>query len=201
MRHVLLGVVLSVVGSACGQTPVSPVTKLLAPATTGSGSGRLAVLEETVAKYNLTTSEREIGVSWLFEPGGYLDSAVSTGGVSARQALQATPTLDVLNWIRTNVKRADTVQSNWDECAMLWWIWKNDNVNITPGNKPAEAAAWVTTLQGWDASLTPAAIQRATDAGTSITLTTEAGGTTSQPLGQNRTSQKNLIAKVVGVLQ
>lgn len=153
-----------------------------------------------MAKYNLTTAERDIAVSWLFESGGYLDAAVNTSGVSARQALTATPTLDVLTWIRTNTKGAAVAQSDWNECAMLWWIWKNENANVTPGNKPAEAATWVATLQAWDATLTPAAIQRATDAGTSIVLTTEAGGTITQPLGQNRQSQNNLIAKVLGVL-
>ena len=57
-------------------------------------------------QYNLTGPEQEIVVSWLFEQVGYLDVAVNNLSVSARQALVATPTLDVTVWIRTNSNQA-----------------------------------------------------------------------------------------------
>ena len=153
-----------------------------------------------MASYTLAQPESDIVVSWLFEPFGYLDSSINLAGVSAREALVALPVLDVAVWIRTNARRADVGEDDWIGCGMVWWIWKNHQVNITPPTRPPETASWVTLLQVWDASLTPAAIQRGTDAGTTYTLHREDGSTFTQPLGQNRQHQKNLIGKVLGVL-
>ena len=53
-------------------------------------------------RIDLTIEQRQVLVSWLYEPNGYLDY-VSVGlGQSARDALVATPTLDLIQWKRDN---------------------------------------------------------------------------------------------------
>lgn len=109
--------------------------------------------EASMARYTLTQSQREVLVSWLFEPGGYLDAAVNDAGQSARQALAADPNLDVTVWIRTNTKGADVAQSDWDACAMVWWIWKHENINIRPQDLPPETPIWLALLDEWSQSI------------------------------------------------
>jgi hypothetical protein len=156
-----------------------------------------------MARYNLNANEVSILTSWLFEEGGYLDSAINASGVSARQARAATPSLDVTAWIRTNSKGAATSQDNWDDCAMVWWMRANDNVNVTPQTVPAEKAAWVTKLQGWDASIADAFIKvsQAARDGQNVPITTENGTTTNRPAGQQLVQQRSLFGKVIPVLQ
>ena len=152
-------------------------------------------------QYNLATPEEQIVVSWLFEPFGYLDSQVNTDGVSARAALTADPALDVTQWTRNNTPGADVDLEGWTGCAMVWWIWKNDQVNVTPPSRPPETPDWIALLTQWDASLSTGAIQRAVDAGVQHTIVREDGTTLTQPTGQNRQHQKNMVGKVLGVLQ
>jgi len=102
-----------------------------------------------MAKYTLTTDEKRVLTSWLYEPNGYLDSAVNSSGVSARQALSANSSLNVTEWIRSNIKHSNTIQSNWDECSMCWWLLVSDNVNITQQTKPAEYNTWKAILLRW----------------------------------------------------
>ena len=132
-----------------------------------------------MARYTFNTNESRIVTSWLYEPSGYLDQAVNASGVSARQALAQNANLDVTQWIRTNTKGSGTAQSDWDECAMVWWMRASSGVNITSQNVPAEKAAWIATLTEWDVSIT-AAFDRASEAirnGQTVTLATATGGT------------------------
>jgi hypothetical protein len=156
-----------------------------------------------MARYNLNTNEASILTSWLFEQQGYLDSAVNNLGVSARQARLASPTLDITTWIRTNVKGAFTDQSNWDECAMIWWMRANDNVNLNVNQLPPEKAAWISKIQQWDQSIVDAFVrvsQQARD-GNTVTITAENGTTTQRPAGQQLVQQRSLFSKVLPVLQ
>ncbi len=96
--------------------------------------------------YNLAAPEEEVVVTWLFEPLGYLDAESISLGQTAREALSANPGLDVTQWVRGNGSqgwvfdgsRHDPVGG---ELAMVWWIWKNDQVNITPPARPPDSAA------------------------------------------------------------
>lgn len=153
-------------------------------------------------QYNMTATQLQILTSWLFEDGGYLDAAKNLAGTSARQALVATPGLDVYNWIRTNTKNAATGQSDWDECGMVWWIRSHDQVNITNPTKPPEAVAWVTKLQVWDASIN-AGFGRIPQAGrdsNTVPITAENGTVTTMTAGSNLSQQQQIISKVIGVL-
>jgi hypothetical protein len=150
-----------------------------------------------MATYNLTGPEQEIITSWLFENGGYLDAAVNNLGVSARQARAAEPTLNVLTWIRTNTKGALTGQSDWDQCAMIWWIRINNGVNVTNPQRPPERLTWRAYLNEWDASL----IQNPGNASSQVPLTAE-NGSSAGSLANNahRVQQRNMIAKVLTVM-
>lgn len=155
-----------------------------------------------MARYTLNTNENRIVTSWLFEPSGYLDQAVNASGQSARQALAANANLDVAQWIRTNTKAAGTAQSDWDECAMVWWVRANSGANITTNNRPVEWEAWAARLGEWDASIT-AAFDRAGQTirnGQAVTLTTSAGGTLTMAAGAHLANQQQLCGKVIPVL-
>jgi len=164
---------------------------------------------QAVARYNLAAPERQIAVSWLFEPVGYLDVAKNNQiddqhpqGLSARQALAANPTLDVTVWIRTNTKGPFTDQRDWDGTGMVWWIWKNDNVNVTPANRPPEAAFWAGILQEWTASIDRAFL-RVSDVArnaNTVPMTAEDGSQSTMPAGTNLIHQRSLFQKVLGVL-
>lgn len=152
-------------------------------------------------QYNLTAFEEQIVVSWLFEPWGYLDFAVrSSDGQTAREALAADPTLDVAQWVRDNTMTDPQAT----ETGMVWWIWKNDQVNVTPPGRPPEAAEWVAILEGWDASI-QAGFSRSSQADrnrNTIPFTNEDGsdgGT--MPAGAHLAQQQSMINKVSGVLQ
>ena len=153
-------------------------------------------------QYNLTGPEREIVVSWLFEQVGYLDVSVNDAGVSARQALAATPTLDVTVWIRTNTKGAAVDQRDWDATAMVWWIWKHNGVNVTPPQRPPESALWVSILQEWAASIDRAFLRVdsvARNANT-VGITAEDGTMSTMPAGTQLIAQRSMFDKVIGVL-
>lgn len=153
-----------------------------------------------MATYTLTMPERQILISWLFEPDGYLDGAIRVvDGQTARQAFAANPALDVPQWVRDN-PQLRIGQST--ECAMVWWIWKTSGVNITSRNRPPEAAQWAAVLREWDASIV-AAFDRANEAirnTGSVSLTAENGSVSTMPSGQHLTQQRNLISKVLAVL-
>ena len=156
-------------------------------------------------QYNLAAPEERVIVSWLFEPVGYLDQAVNVGGVSARQALQATPNLDVTNWIRGNTKALGTAQSDWEECGMVWWIWKHDSVNVTPPSRPPETVLWVSRLQEWKSSIDAALAEDPGGArrnASDVPITNE-DGTSGGVIqgGAHIAHQLALINKVLGVIQ
>ncbi len=152
-------------------------------------------------QYNLASPEAQIIVSWLFEPYGYLDFAVrSSDRQTAREALAADPMLDVTQWLQSNTMTDPQAT----ETGMTWWIWKNDQVNIVPPQRPPAAAEWVTILQGWDASI-QAGFARVSQADRNINtvpLTNDDGsdgGT--MPAGAQLAHQQTFISKVLGVLQ
>lgn len=151
-------------------------------------------------QYNLAAPEEQVVVTWLFEPDGYLDFAVCVSdGQTAREALAADPGLDVAQWIRDNPQTDPQAT----EAAMVWWIWRNDQVNVTPPARPPEAASWVAILQGWDASIDAGfarAPQAARNANT-VPLFDEAGAADgTMPAGAQLAHQQQIIAKVVGIL-
>lgn len=148
-----------------------------------------------MATYNLTGPEQQIITSWLFEPGGYLDSAVNNLGVSARQALVAQPTLNVLTWIRTNTPDANTDPDNWSQTGMIWWIRISNGVNITNPNRPPERIPWRAYLTLWNDSL----VQNPGDT-TPVKIFAENGAESTMPANSNRVQQRNMIAKVLGVM-
>lgn len=156
-----------------------------------------------MARYNLNAPEAQVVTSWLYEVGGYLDNAINNLGVSARLALVTTPTLNVTDWIRTNTPGAGVDPDNWAQCSMIWWIRASDGVNITPQTVPPEKAAWVTTLQAWDASIADGFVrvpQSARDANT-VPITAADGSTTTRPAGLQLIQQRSLFGKVIPVLQ
>ena len=156
-----------------------------------------------MARYNLNANEVSILTSWLFEASGYLDNAVNASGVSAREALVATPSLDVTVWIRTNTRGPSTDPDTWDECGMVWWMRANDNVNLNANQLPPEKDAWVAKAQQWDQSIADAFVrvpQLARDSNT-VTITAENGSTTTRPAGQQLVQQRSLYGKVLPVLQ
>lgn len=150
--------------------------------------------------YNLAAPEEQVVVTWLFEPQGYLDFAVRVSdGQTAREALAADPGLDVTQWIRDN----PPTDPQATETAMVWWIWKNDQVNVTPPTRPPETTAWLAILQNWDASIDAGFARSPQAARNKNTVplydeTGTAGGT--MPAGAQLAHQQQIISKVVGVL-
>ena len=161
--------------------------------------------------YNLAQPEEQVVVTWLFEPLVYLDvESIALGpfGGRAREAFVADPGLDLTQWVRDNSsqgwifngRRYDSVGA---ELAMVWWIWKNDQVNITPQVRPPETAAWIATLQGWDDSI-DAGFARGSQQSrndSSVPIFDEAGNETVMPAGAHLAHQQQIISKLLGVLQ
>lgn len=155
-----------------------------------------------MARYNLNTPETQIITSWLFESQGYLDSAVNDVGVSARQALVTTPSLDILAWIRTNQPSQLIDPDNWVQCAMVWWIRANNGVNININQKPAERLIWIPILNTWAASIDDAFVrvpQVIRDSKT-VLITAEDGTIVTRPSGLHLVQQRSMIDKVLLVV-
>lgn len=150
--------------------------------------------------YNLTQTQTAIIVTWLFEPNGYLDFAKRQDtGQSAREALALDPDLDVVQWVRDHPQ----TEPEATETAMVWWIWKHDQVNVTPPSRPPEAAAWVAILEGWDASI-QSGFDRASQADRNqksqqlFNVNGDPAGAV--PSGSHLAQQQQIINKVTGVL-
>lgn len=160
-------------------------------------------------QYNLTPTQMQILTTWLYEPFGYLDTVALDIGQSARQALQAQPTLDVTQWVRDHTAGGWSFNGEPAEAespmglAMVWWIRAHDQVNITPPSRPPETAQWVAILNGWDASInagfarTPQA-QRDASTVTMYDANGQVSGTI--PSGSHLAQQQQIISKVLGVL-
>lgn len=162
-----------------------------------------AVVTYTEAtRYNLTTPERQIVTSWLYEAGGYLDVAVDDAGVSARQALAADAGLDVTGWIRTHTKGATVGEEDWVACGMVWWIRANDGVTVLPANRPPETASWITILNAWAASINAGllAVSEVARNGQTVPITDVSGNVTTMPAGTQLVHQRSMITSVLGVL-
>ena len=154
-------------------------------------------------RYNLAAPEGQIIVTWLFEPNGYLDYAVRVSdGQTARQALAADPDLDVTQWVRDN----ELTEPEAEETGMVWWIWKNNQVNISPPNRPPEAAGWVSILDRWVAQIIAALANdpggaRRNNEGTGRIVYDETGTEVGYiPSGSDLTHQRTMANKVIGVL-
>ena len=158
--------------------------------------------------YNLAQPEEQVVVTWLFEPLGYLDAESIALGQTGREALTADPSLDVTQWVRDNGsqgwnfngRRYDSVGN---ELSMVWWIWKNDQVNVTPPSRPPESDAWIAILQGWDASIDAGFARSPQQARNSsiVPIFDEVGVGTTMPAGAHLAHQQQIISKVLGVLQ
>lgn len=158
--------------------------------------------------YNLAAPEERVVVTWLFEPWGYLDVESITLGQTAREALSADPGLDLAQWVRDNGsqgwnfdgQRFDSVAG---ELAMVWWVWKNDQVNVTPPSRPPETDDWIVILQGWDTSIDAGFASSPQQARNSsiVPMFDEAGAETTMPAGSHLAHQQQIISKVLGVLQ
>lgn len=151
-------------------------------------------------QYNLAAPEERVVVTWLFEPQGYLDFAVRVSdGQTTREALAADSGLDVMQWVRDNV----LTEPEAAETGMVWWIWKHDQVNVTPPSRPPETAAWLSILAGWDASIDAGfarSPQAARNANT-VPLFDETGAADgTMPAGAQLAHQQQIISKVIGVL-
>jgi hypothetical protein len=153
-----------------------------------------------MATYTLTGPQSQIIVSWLFEDGGYLDGAVNSSGVSARQALINTPGLNVLAWIRGNTPGSNLPV--WNECAMVWWIRVNNGVNVTNPNRPPERDIWRPILTAWGMSIDDAftRVSEAIRNQSSVPITAENGSITTMSAGANLVHQRNMITNVLGVM-
>ncbi len=158
--------------------------------------------------YNLAQPEEQVVVTWLYEPLGYLDGESIALGQTGREALTEDPSLDVTQWVRNNGsqgwnfngRRNDPVSS---ELSMVWWVWKNDQVNISQPTRPLETDAWISILQGWDNSIVAGFARSPQQArNTSIVpIFDEVGGETTMPAGAHLAHQQQIISKVLGVLQ
>lgn len=156
------------------------------------------------ATYNLTNTQRSILISWLYEQEGYLDHAVNNLGVSARQALALTPTLDVTVWIRTNVRGSGVDPDDWLGCSMAWWIVTHDQVNVTVATRPLETMEFLDLLGRWETSINEAfgRISEAARDGNSVPISDTSGAVVNtMPAGQHLRGQIQFIDKAQGVLQ
>lgn len=151
-------------------------------------------------QYNLSAPEEQIIVTWLFEPNGYLDYAVRVSdGQTAREALAADSDLDVSQWCRDN----ELTEAQATETGMVWWIWKNDQINIPPPQLPPEAAEWAVILQSWDDSIDAgfARVPQNQRESNTVNIYGEDGALTgTMPAGAQLAHQQNFIRKVLGVL-
>ncbi len=165
--------------------------------------------------YNMAAPELEVLTTWLYEPHGYLDFACRVSdGRCGRQAWELDNALDFVQWIREN-PQIDPESST--EAQMVWWIVENDQVNIQPPNRPPESPAWVTILEGWDASIDAgfARVPQGARNSTSINMYVETSCPVgwksgddslacsvsgSIPAGAHLAHQKNIISKVLGIL-
>lgn len=152
--------------------------------------------------FNLTATQLQIVVSWLYEDQGYLDGAVNNQGVSARDALNATPGLNVTQWIRDNTKGPAVDPEYWNGCAMVWWIRANDQVNITPNQRPPESTAWVAKLNEWDASIDAgfARVPQNERNTRTVPITDINGTVTTMPAGSHLAQQQGMFNQVIPVL-
>jgi len=162
-----------------------------------------------VPSYSLTTEEVQVITSWLFEPVGYLDTKSNTLNRTARQALGLESSLDVIQWVHDNGnqgwdfdnRRLDFVGN---ELSMIWWIRRNNGVNISRQSRPIESSSWIAILQAWDASIIAGfvrASQQTRNSNSNITICDESGNITTMPAGDQLANQQKIIAKVLGVLR
>lgn len=175
--------------------------------------------------FNLTNLERELLTSWLFEPIGWLDIACRVSdGQCARQAWEQNNAIDFVQWVRDN-PQTDAGQGCTvaevdcsGEMAMVAWMLDNDQVNITPPNRPEETAGWIAVLNAYDASI-DAGFARAPQSVrnnktqpiydenscpigyTASDPQTDCIVTGSQPSGAHLARQQQIITKVLNVLQ
>lgn len=147
----------------------------------------LFALPAEAAKFIFNDNQEGVIVNFLFEPFGYLDGTIRVAdGVSARDQIDENGVNFALtNWIRQN--GPFTSPGDADECAMHWWIWKNDGVEVSKPQRPIEHDAWTVTLTGFVDSINSAflllsEVQRDIDSSRSlydegtVIATTQPGG-------------------------
>lgn len=142
------------------------------------------------AVFNLTDNGREIAVTFLFEPGGYLASTLSTTGQSALDVYNANNQADILQWTRDNTMQDP---SGALEMALFWWAWKNEGVQWAVADLPSESSDWVTILDGFIASIDAALAnigRNDRDAQSAQTLHIRSGPLRSMPSGTHLVEQR-----------
>jgi len=125
--------------------------------------------------------------------------------MSAREALAVQPRLNITQWCRDNALQEPGMY----ECGMVWWIWKNDGVNITPPARPPETPDWIATLEHCDSTIQAGfnrASQAERDSNTVDIFDETCDGegcpvAEEMPAGAQLAHQQSLIRKVLGVLQ
>jgi hypothetical protein len=135
-----------------------------------------------------------------------LACAENDSGVTARDARDADPGLDVTDWIRTHASNDPDLPDHdncWNGCAMIWWIRANDQVNVTPPGRPPEAANWAAILHKWDDSINAgfSRVPQNDRNNVSQMLYAEDGTTTEMPGGQYLAQQQLMINNVLSVLE
>jgi hypothetical protein len=156
-----------------------------------------------VPSYNLTQPQRDIVVTWLYEPDGWLDFAQrASDGQSARAALIIDPGLDVTQWIRDNQPLTDG--EAW-ECGMVWWILQNDQVNWNPPQMSAlpEVVQWHTRAQEIVDSINDGfnRVPQNDRDRNAVQLYDETGAASgTQPAGQNLAQQRIMMTNVRDLL-
>jgi hypothetical protein len=104
-------------------------------------------------RYTLDANQQAVLTGWLFEASqGGLDRAMNVAGVTARQALAETPTLDVEAWVRANTKHPRCGAYDWAECAAMWWLWKHSGVNVSRFTV-ASLPFWVQWVLDWKTAI------------------------------------------------
>lgn len=153
----------------------------------------------------------QIVTTWLYEPVGYLDVKSNLTGLTARETLAVTPTLDILAWWRTNLPGGFTFGGdpepggfdNAFQLAMWWWIRSKSGVNITNPQKPPETPQWITYLNqvvaSIDAGFSRGGVAVRNEKTVQLYDSTGAQAGT-MPAGNHLASQQSMCNKVLNVL-
>ncbi|MCJ2530745.1 MAG: hypothetical protein LN413_00285 [Candidatus Thermoplasmatota archaeon] len=174
-----------------------------------------------MAKFTLTSDERRVITTWLFEgkgsdtAPGYLDSECVTCKMSPRGERSKDPDLDIEQFCRDHKDHGwnltvKGVTDRWDrggfECGMVWWIRKNDGVDVSRADLPAEKDDWLSYLKDWEDSLKSndhKATVRWRNANLAADPCVDESGDAdgSIPSGDQRELQKSMITKALSVLE
>lgn len=115
-------------------------------------------------RIDLTVQQRQVLLSWLFSPTGYLRIRPVGSSLTAREVLDADGTTDMVQWKRDNQASGweyvfptgvtPTSQDQAEEMAAIWWVvFRWDGNNISPPNMPVEYPQWLALFAQWKQSI------------------------------------------------